>query len=94
VDDSRIMVVAKVIESWYLAGANEKTLKQLRVKRKNIDRIIKSTDTIDKIQFDEFFPKTLPRSNIMLKLIESYDIVKAIKCNKSFNYFIRKFLIS
>jgi hypothetical protein len=94
VDDSRIMVVAKVIESWYLAGANEKTLKQLRVKRKNIDRITKSTDTIDKIQFDEFFPKTLPRSNIMLKLLESYDIAKAIKCNKSFDYFIRKFLIS
>ena len=94
VDDNKIMVVAKVIESWYLAGADEKTLKQLHVKRNNIDRINKSTDTIDKIQFDGFFPKTIPRSNIMLKLLENYNIIEAMNRNKSFNYFIRKFLNS
>lgn len=92
IDNNRIMVVAKVIESWYLAGVNEKTLKQLHVKRNNIDKITKSTDTIDKIQFNEFFPKTIPRSNIMVKLLENYNINNAITRNKSFAYFMNKFL--
>jgi len=92
VDDNRIMVVAKVIEGWYLAGADEKTLKQLHVKRANINRIIKSTDTIDKIQFDGFFPKTIPRSIIMLRLLENYNTSDAMRRNKSFNYFMNKFL--
>ena len=93
VDDDRILVVAKVIESWYLAGADEKTLKKLRIKRDNIERITKSTDTIDKIQFDEFFPKTIPRSEIMSKLLENYNVDIAEKRNKSFNYFMKKFMI-
>jgi len=94
VDDNRIMVVAKVIESWYLAGVDEKTLKQLHVNRKNISRILKSTDTIDKIQFNEFFPTTIPRSNIMHQLLSNYNIYDAINRNTSFNYFMRKFKLS
>lgn len=94
IDDNRIVVVAKTIESWYLAGVDARTLRRLHIKVDDINKIDRSTNTIDKAQFNGFFPRDMVRAEIMCKLLEHYDIEVAKRRNKSFNYFIDKFINS
>ncbi len=87
----KILIVAKVIESWYLAGVSDKTMRSLGVTPKNIKKIIRSTDDIDKSKFYEFFPPSKTQIEIMNTLLDNYNIEIAKKRNKSFDYFISRF---
>ena len=88
----RILIVAKVIESWYLAGVGEKTMRSLGVTPTNIKKIVKSTDEIDKARFYEFFPSSKTQIEIMNTILNNYDIECAKQRNKSFKYFINIFI--
>ncbi len=92
IDVDKILIVAKVIESWYLAGVSDRTMRSLGVTPENIRKIKRSTDHIDKAKFYEFFPSSKAQSEIMITLLNNYDIETAKQRNKSFNYFVSKFL--
>ena len=84
IDKDRIVIVIKEIESWYLAGLNEKDSKKLT------KRSFKSTDTITKEQFNTFRPKNESRINFMIELLNVFSRDTAIQKNNSFSYFMKK----
>lgn len=92
IKEDKIIIVAKVIEGWYLAGASEKTMRSLGVTPRDIRKITRSTDNIDKAQFIEYFPSSRAHIVIMNMLLDNYDIETAKQRNRSFNYFISKFI--
>ena len=83
----RIAIVIKEIESWYLAGLDEKTSKKLGIRKK-----IETTDNIIKEHFNQLIPKKMPRSVFMQKILENYDVDVAEGKNGSFGYFLNKWL--
>ena len=83
----RIAIVIKEIESWYLAGLDEKTSKKLGIRKK-----IETTDNIIKEHFNQLIPKKMPRSVFMQKILENYDVGVAEEKNGSFGYFLNKWL--
>ena len=81
IDISRIIVVIKEIESWYLAGSGEKYSKN-----------ISNTDSISKEQFNNFIPKKFDsRIDFMLEILKYFRIEMAKHKNKSFRYFVDKY---
>jgi len=85
--EEKIIIVAKEIESWYLAGLDEKTSKKLSIRKK-----IQFTDTITKEDFNRLIPKNMPRIEFMQKILENYDIEIGKKKNSSFGYFLNKWV--
>jgi len=83
----RIAIVIKEIESWYLAGLDEKASKKLGIRKK-----IKTTDNIIKEHFDQLIPKKMPRSVFMRKILENYDVEIAKGSNRSFRYLMNKWI--
>ena len=83
----RIVTVIKEIEGWYLAGLDEKASKRLGIRKK-----IKNTDKITKEHFNQLIPKGMPRSVFMRKILENYDVEVAEGKNKSFRYFLNKWM--
>ena len=83
----RIAIVIKEIESWYLAGLDEKASKMLGIRKK-----IKTTDKITKEHFNQLIPKNMPRTEFMQKILENYDTKVAEGKNKSFGYFRNKWM--
>ena len=81
---NRVFVVGDCIESWYLAGANAKTLRTLKLKK------IRDTQTICKAGFQKMVPRGMSISEFMIKFLENYSIGSARNCNKSFKYFAEK----
>jgi len=68
VDEDRIMVVIKAIESWYLAGLDETCCRKLGV------RPFTSTDSITKAEFNSFIPKKFgSRIDYMLEILKSFS---------------------
>lgn len=85
--EEKIIIVAKEIESWYLAGLDEKTSKKLSIRKK-----IQFTDTITKEDFNRLIPKNIPRIEFMRKILDNYDIEIGKKKNSSFGYFLNKWV--
>ncbi len=85
IDEERIMVVVKEIESWYLAGLTENHLKKLKIKH------YKEKDCISKEEFDRLAPKSTSRKIFMHQILDLFSIKEAKKRNRSFEYFVRKF---
>jgi hypothetical protein len=83
----RIAIVIKEIESWYLAGLDETVSKKLGIRKK-----IKTTDNITKEHFNQLIPKKMPRPEFMLKILENYDVEVADGKNRSFGYFLNKWM--
>jgi hypothetical protein len=83
----RIVIVIKEIEGWYLAGLDEKASKKLGIRKK-----IKTTDKITKEHFNQLIPKNMPRTEFMQKIMENYDVEVAEGKNKSFGYFLNKWM--
>jgi len=85
IDEDRIAVVIKEIESWYLAGLDNKESKNLRI------RTLSTTDNIVKKQFNSLIPKKFySRIDFMLEILKYFSIKVAKQKNRSFKYFIRK----
>ncbi|AEF97005.1 hypothetical protein [Methanotorris igneus] len=88
VDNNKIIIVIKKIESWYIAGISPELAKKLKIKlTHNID-----ANTITKEQFNNLIPKNDSRINFMIEILKHYSIEIARKKNKSFDYFMRKFI--
>jgi len=87
VTKDKIIIVIKEIESWYLAGLDEKVSKKLGIRKK-----IKTTDNVIKEHFNQLIPKKMPRSVFMQKILENYDVGIAEGKNRSFGYFLNKWM--
>jgi hypothetical protein len=88
VDDFRILVVKKEIESWYLAGLDEECCRRLRLP------IHYETENISKEQFEELLSgsKLGCTINCIIEILKNYNISTAISKNRSFEYCHRKYL--
>jgi serine kinase of HPr protein (carbohydrate metabolism regulator) len=83
--ESKIIVVVKEIESWYLAGLDENTSKKVSIRKK-----IRTEDSITKEEFNLIIPKNMPRIELMRKILENYDVEIAKERSSSFGYFLNK----
>ena len=82
-----IIIVIKEIESWYLAGLNESSRRELGIKshKANIDELTKE-------QFDSLIPdKFNSRIVFMQEILKYFEIKTAAGNNKSFAYFTGKY---
>lgn len=82
VNDTKIIVVVKEIESWYLAGLDNATIEKLKLAPYD------TTDEITKEEFDSRKPrKFTSRIDFMQELLKDYSIEVAKSRNASFSYF-------
>jgi len=82
---SKIFIVNKEIESWYLAGIDAQHANKLRLK------IPSKTDAVDKAQFESMIPrKFISRIDFMLEILKVFSWLTAQQKNKSFHYFVQK----
>lgn len=88
IDTSKIIIVIKEIESWYLAGLDNKASKQLKIGN------IETTDNITKESFKDLIPeKFTSRIDFMSEILKIFSIEMAKRKNKSFKYFVEKYKI-
>ena len=86
IDNDRIIVVIKEIESWYLAGLNDESSKELRIKH------FRDTNNLTKEQFNNLMPpKFRSRIYFMRVTLDSFQIEIARRKNESFKYFFDKY---
>jgi hypothetical protein len=88
VKKDNIIVVIKEIESWYLAGLNPTSLRNLGINYN------KKTDNLTKEQFDRLMPhKFISRIDFLQEILKHYELERAVQNNKSFHYFVKRFEI-
>jgi len=86
IDEERIIVVIKEIESWYLAGLGDAEAEKFKI------RTFSETDTITKEQFNRLIPRKFDSQiDFMLEILKIFSIEIAKQKNKSFRYFIEKY---
>lgn len=85
ITEDKIIVVVKEIESWYLAGLDERALKKVGIRKK-----IRTTANITKKEFNQLIPKNMPRIEFMRKILKNYDVEIAKVRNRSLGYFLNK----
>ena len=85
IDENRVLVVIKVIESWYLAGLSSRDVKKLRIPP------FKNTNDITKRQFNDIVPNKFDsRIDFMVEILKRFSVEIAKQKNLSFRYFIGK----
>jgi len=85
IDVNNVIIVVKEIESWYLAGLDDKARKELGI------RTFRKTDNITKEQFNSLIPKKFDsRIDFMIEILKRFSLETAIHKNKSFNYFMTR----
>ena len=84
---TRILIVCREIESWYLAGLNDEECKRL-----GLTTTIDNTDRISKEQFLDLMPDRFDsKSEFMLEILREFDHETARSKNSSFRYFMQKY---
>ncbi len=84
-DDDRIIVVIREIESWYLAGLAENAARELGVEA------FENTDDITKERFAAMVPRRFDlRIDFMQELLKAFSVEAARKKNMSFDYFLNR----
>ncbi len=84
---TRIFIVCREIESWYLAG-----LSDTECKRMGIATGLQNTDHLTKEQFLGLIPnKFNSRAEFMLEILSAFDHETARTKNSSFSYFMQKY---
>lgn len=82
----KIIIVAEELESWCLAGVDTKLMEY------NDFKIPASTDRITKEDFNEIISRTSFNKNTLLNYLSfNFNVDLAIKRNKSFKYFLKKY---
>jgi len=85
VNSNNIVVVIKEIESWYLAGLDNKKSKELSIKP------LRNTNDITKEEFNRLIPKKFDsRIDFMVEILKRFSVETARRKNKSFNYLLTK----
>lgn len=86
IENDKIIVVIKEIESWYLAGLDDEEYKRFEM------HTLSNTDDITKEQFNDLIPKKFDsRIDFLLEILKSFSIEIAKQKNKSFRYFSEKY---
>ena len=86
VDEDRIIVVGKEIESWYLAVLEDDKYKEFGISP------FRTTDNVTKEQFERLVPEKLDSDiGFMQEMLNAFDIETAKRKNKSFGYFAEKY---
>ena len=89
IDISKIIIVIREIESWYLAGLNTKACDHLKINN------IGNTDNTTKEKFNTLVPKKFTsRIDFMLEILKIFSLKEAKHKNKSFKYFFEKYDIN
>ncbi len=89
VETSKIDIVIKEIESWYLAGISTERAALMNI------LIPKDTNEITKEDFNEICHHTFrSRIDFMYEILKSYSIDLAMKKNQSFEYFVKNHRIN
>ncbi len=85
IDEQRIIVVIKEIESWYYAGLDNIAAGKFKI------RSYDNTDTMTKEQFNSLIPKQFDsRVDFMLEILKIFSFEIAKEKNRSFRYFMEK----
>ena len=80
-----IIVVIREIESWYLAGLDDKSCKEFGI------RAFHKTDNVTKEQFDKLIPKKFEsRIDFMVEILKRFSVETAKQKNESFDYFMSR----
>ncbi len=88
IDESKIIIVIKEIESWYLAGLDDIGFKKLGFKK------YKNTNDIIKERFNNMCQKNFgSRVDCMIELLKCFSLEVARQKNGSFNYFCQKYML-
>lgn len=86
-DEDRIVVVIKEIESWYLAGLSDDFLRQFKIP------FYSETENITKEQFNNLIPRKFnSRISFMVEILDYFSIEIATQKNRSFKYFFEKYV--
>lgn len=85
--DDRIAVVVKEIESWYLAGLDERDFQELRIDNGNR----RPPDEVVKESFNDLIRGKV-RIDMMQEILNRYDLSEARRRSPSFGYFAGKHL--
>jgi hypothetical protein len=87
IDDKKIYIVIKEIESWYFAGVTDKKSKEFGIQP------MKHTNELIKEDFNRLHHNTFKsRIDFMLEILKEYSISTAKQKNRSFKYFTDKVL--
>jgi len=88
VEDSRVVIAKKAIESWYLAGVNDACCRRLRLPVRN------NTDNVDKVQFRQILKQSKLGYTLdcKIQILQDYDLNTGISRNHSFHRFSQKYL--
>lgn len=84
INKSKIVVVIKEIESWYIAGIKDEDCRELKIP------IYSSTNNITKEEFDNLIPKNYERIDFIQEILRRYSPKIAKNKNTSFKYFIER----
>jgi len=85
IDIGNVIVVIREIESWYLAGLDDKSCKELGIKS------VKKTDKVTKERFDSLIPRKFDsRIDFMVEILKRFSVEIAKQKNSSFDYFMTK----
>lgn len=86
-DQDKIIVVIKEIESWYLAGLDDACSKKCGIRPCN------TTDTIIKEQFNNMTPRKFNSSRVdfLQEILKYFQVETAKQKNESFRYFLEDF---
>lgn len=86
-DTKKMIVVVKEIEGWYLAGISPIFCQKMNIKQ------LPNANNLSKEEFDEIIPQTFKSTiDFKIEILKNYDIKKAIKNNRSFRYFMTKYV--
>lgn len=85
-DENKIIIVKKEIESWYLALIDNIAYTEFEIKPNKV----KNTDNIIKEQFDSLIPDDIDKISFMREILKIASIETARQRNASFKYFIDK----
>jgi len=85
IDCDNLIVVVREIEGWYLAGLDEESCNELRLKP------FKDSDGVTKEDFDKLIPNKFDsRIDFMVEVLKRFSVETAKQKNKSFGYFMSK----
>ncbi|MCH7555965.1 MAG: hypothetical protein IIB56_00745 [Planctomycetes bacterium] len=85
IDTNNIIIVVKEIESWYLAGLDDKARKELGI------RTFSNTDTITKEEFNNLIPERFDSQiDFMVEILKRFSVETAKQKNRSFNHFMSR----
>jgi len=90
VEEEKLQIVVQEIESWYLAGLDQKACEKLGVSKK-----LNDTQTISKEHFLWLMPSRFDSYiDFMIEIIKVFDVEAAAETNRSFAYFTETHLRS